>query len=241
MFAAGDRPARDAVVALAERNYGFAISLDPAVETGAGGDHDAGDWLELITNGLTFDLTGLAPGKPAPLPPEGPLYCFDERLEAPRLEAVALQTGPHLTGGATMLPVVRTLAWLAAQLTELPGVRAVAWQPARCWCDPTHFRTSVLRWIEGGPFPGLGLASLAPMPDGGLQSQGLALFAGQEVRLEPELIEDRAAGAKVALRLMHWLAEHGKLTGEERLTGPDGQPLRVEPSSNGRFVRAWRG
>ena len=78
------------------------------------------------------------------------------------------------------------------------------------------------------------------MPDGGLQSQGIALFTGQELRLEPELVVDRAAAAKVALRLMHWMVETGTLREEARLTGPDGLPLRLEPSENGRFVRAWR-
>ena len=140
-----------------------------------------------------------------------------------------------------MLPVVRSLAWLAARLADLPGARAVAWHPARNWCEAAHFRDSVLRWIEGGVFPGLGLASLVPAPDGGLQSQGLALFTGQELRLEPELAEDRAAGAKIALRLMHWLVEHGRLDAPERLPGPDGQTLRLEPSENARFVRVWRG
>jgi hypothetical protein len=120
-------------------------------------------------------------------------------------------------------------------------VQAVAWHAARSWSGPAHYRESVLRWIDGGVFPGLGLAAFVPMPDGGMQSQGLALFTGQELRLEPDLTEDRAAGAKVGLRLMHWLVEHGRLEGPELLPGPDGLPLRLELSDNGRFVRVWRG
>ena len=112
---------------------------------------------------------------------------------------------------------------------------------ARSWCAPAHYRDSVLRWIEGGVFPGLGLAALVPTPDGGMHSQGLALFTGQELRLEPDLASDRATGAKIGLRLMHWLVEHGRLEAPERIPGPDGEPLRMEPSSNGRFVRVWRG
>jgi hypothetical protein len=74
------------------------------------------------------------------------------------LEAVTLQPGPHLVEGATMLPVVRTLAGLAAALSELPGVQAVAWHPAQSWYAPQFFRNSVTRWLEGGAFPGLNLA-----------------------------------------------------------------------------------
>lgn len=242
LFAPGERPARRAIAALARDKAGFAVSLDPAEE----GDGDSGPgevttWLELLANGLTFDLIGLAPGQSAELPAADQLFGLPETLRAERLEAVALRPGPHLAAGAGMLPVVRSLAWLAARLADLPGVRAVAWHPARCWSAPAHFRDLVLRWSEGGVFPGLGLASLSPMPDGGMQSHGLALFGGQELRLEPQLAQDRAAGAKIALRLMHWLVEHGRLEAEERLTGPDGQPLRLEPSPNGRFVRVWRG
>ena len=140
-----------------------------------------------------------------------------------------------------MFPVVRSLAWLSALLAGLPGVSAVAWHPAGSWCDPTYYRDSVLRWIEGGVFPGLGLAALAPTADGGLQSQGLALFTGQELRLEPELVEDRSAAAKIGLRLMHWMVENGRVDETEVVPCPDGQPLRLEPAVNGGIVRVWKG
>jgi hypothetical protein len=241
LFAPGERPDRQAVGALAQSGSGFAVSFDPGDQAERSGLAEAPAWLELIADGLTFDLSGLAPGPAAELPPyaQGPI--LPAGLEPDRMEAIALQPGPHLASGAAMLPVVRSLAGLAAQLAELPGTVAVAWHPARCWCGAAHFRDSVRRWIEGGVFPGFGLASLAPMPDGGMQSQGLALFTGQELRLEPELATDRTHGAKIALRLMHWLVEHGRLDAEERLAGPDGQPLRLEPSENQRFIRVWRG
>jgi hypothetical protein len=242
LFAPGERPDREAILALAGAKAGFAVSFDPASEPEGGeGADEAGNWIELIANGLTFDLVGLAPGQPAERPPQGQAFGLPAGTETGWLEAITLRPGPHLAGGVTMMPVVRSLAWVAARLADLRGTRAVAWHAARSWCDPALYRDSVLRWIDGGVFPGLGLASLVPMPDGGMQSQGLALFHGQELRLEPELVEDRAAAAKAALRLMHWLVEHGRLDEEERLTGPDGRPLRLEPSRNGRFVRAWRG
>jgi hypothetical protein len=242
LFAPGDRPSGQAIAALARDKAGFAVSFDPAEgDDRDGAPAEAGTWLELLANGLTFDLVGLAPGQPAELPAADQMFGLPETFDPARMEAVTLRPGPHLAAGAGMLPVVRSLAWLAARLADLPGIRAVAWHPARCWSAPAHFRDLVLRWTEGGVFPGLGLASLSPMPDGGVQSHGLALFSGQELRLEPELARDRAAGAKIALRLMHWLVEHGRLDAQERLTGPDGQPLRLEPSPNGRFVRVWRG
>lgn len=236
LFAPGERPDASAIARLAETTSAFSISLDPA--EGAG---DGGNWLELLDHGLTFDLRGLAPGPAAAAPPRSHEFGLPDDFDAVRMQAVTLQPGPHLAEGSAMLPVVRSLAGLTAALAALPGVRAVAWHAARSWCSTGHFRDSVHRWLEGGPFPGLGLTALVSMPDGGMQSQGLALFTGQELRLEPELAKDRAAAAKTGLRLLHWLVEHGSVTGPESLPGPDGVPLRLEPSENTRFVRVWRG
>jgi len=242
LFAPGERPGRQAVAALARDNPGISVSFDPAQDGDGGvGPAEPGTWLELLAHGLTFDLAGLSPGPSAEVPPLGQAFGFPAGFDETPMEAISLRPGPHLAAGETMVPVLRTLAWLASRLVELPGTRAVAWHAARCWSEPAQFSASVLRWIEGGVFPGLGLASLVSMPDGGMQSQGLALFTGQELRLEPELMANRAADAKIALRLMHWLVEHGRLEAAERLPAPDGSPLWLEPSDNGRFVRVWRG
>ena len=109
--------------------------------------------------------------------------------------------------------MVRTQAWLAAALASLPGVEAVAWHPARSCCEPAYFRESVLRWIDGGVFPGLGLTALAISPDGAMHSEGLALFTTQELRIEPELMVEKAAGEKIGVRLLDWLVENGRRTG----------------------------
>lgn len=198
-------------------------------------------WLELLAKGMTFDLVGLAPG-PAPEPPpciHG--YALAANADPIGMEALTLRLGPHLAAGGRLLPVVRGLASLAATLSETDGVEAVAWHPARSWCGARYFRESVRRWVEGGVFPALGLTSLAPTADGGMQSEGLALFTGQELRLEPELMTDRAEGAKIGVRLVDHLVGVGKIDKPQRIGGPDTRPLRLEPSANGRFVRVWRG
>ena len=243
LFAPGARPGRDALRALADGVGGFSITFDPAAESGASADAgEAGEaWLELLASGLTFDLTGLSPGPAAALPPARHAFGLAGDLAEQNLEAITLRPGPHLAGGEAMVPVIRCLAWLAARLATLPGAQAVAWHPARCWSAPQPFRAGVQRWVEGGPFPGLSLAALAQGPDGALQSEGLALFVGQELRIEPELAENPAAGAKLALRLAHWLVESGPLTDPQPLAGPEGERLRLEPSANRRFVRVWKG
>jgi len=244
LFAAGRRPGAEAIRRIAEAQAGFSISLDPA-------SHGKGDqavsaepgqvWLELLTNGLTFDLMGLAPGVPAEPSPCIHAYALAANADAAGLETLTIRPGPHLTGGHGMMPIVRSLAWLAATLSRIAGVEAIAWHPARSWCGPEFFRQGVLTWIEGGVFPGLGLTALAVTPDGGIQSEGLSLFAGQDLRIEPELALDKADAAKIGLRLIDYMVAAGRIDAPQRIKGHDGRALRLEPSANGRFVRVWRG
>ncbi len=126
---------------------------------------------------------------------------------------------------------------LAAQLCTLPGVAAVGWRPGRTLSEPGHFRRGVTRWIEGGAFPDASLAALLAAPDGGMQSEGLAFFTGQELRIEPELAADGAAAARIALRLIDELAARGPLAASRQVTGPAGEALRLDLSPNRRFVR----
>lgn len=213
---------------------GFSISHDPLT--------DAGEyWLELLASGLSFDLTGLAPGQPMEKPPHAQSFGLPERFDPCAMEAIRLAPGPHLSGAGTMVPVLRCQAALAAQLAALPGVEAVAWHPAESWCAPEYYRDAVLRWIAGGAFPGLGLTSLVTQPDGSMRSVGLAPFAGQELHLLPGLAGDDAERAKIALRLLHWLVESGGIHDTGTRTGPSGELLMLEPDAELGILNVWRG
>ena len=139
-----------------------------------------------------------------------------------------------------MPPVVRCLALLAAILSDLPGAQAVVWHPARSRSSPEYFRRSVMRWIEGGVFPGLGLTALATLPDGGMQSEGLALFVGRELRVLGGTASSPADTAKLTLRLLHWLVENGGLQEALTLTGPSGEALEMRPLTDERLVEVRR-
>lgn len=234
LFARDSRPDAAAVAARAMREGGFSIAA-PADRADSGGDADAGGThpVALLAGDFSFDLVGLAPGAPAPPPPEGAANALAGSVPQAGLEAILLRPARHPTAGERPMAMIRCLALLAAQLASLPELRAVAWHPAGGWASPQHFRASVLRWVEGGMFPGLALASLHLAPDGGLRSQGLALFAGQELDLHPDLARDAGNRARLALRLMHWLVDRGTLQGGERLTGPGGEALLLDPSPDG--------
>jgi hypothetical protein len=235
LFLDGTRPDAAAVRALAESTEAFSISHDPDAADGSG----EGNWLELLINGLTFDLHGLAGGTAAGMPVLR--HKFGLEAAPDTAEAVSLAVGPHLTGGESMMPIVRSQLALALRLAALPGLVAVAWTPAKTAMAVNYFAPLVSAWLEGGPFPALGLTAFTLALDGGLQSEGLAFLIGQELRLEPELTEDGVAATKLAVRLVNDLVEHGEVTERLEMTGPDGAPLVLEPSANNTFVRVRAG
>lgn len=236
LFAVGQRPGAADIRALAAQLGTFTISFDPSQE----GSTDEG-WVELLANGLTFDLTGLAPHQGEENPPSSHSYGLPEGGELGELEAITLRPGPHLSAGGAMFPVVRSLAHLTAQLTQLSDAQAVVWRAANCRSEPEYFRRGVFDWIEGGVFPGLGLTALAPTSDGGMQSEGLSLFTGQELLLPPAFVQDNSDAPKIALRLINWLVEHGRIVEPQCFAGPSGESLALEPVDNSRVLRVWKG
>ncbi|APE28620.1 hypothetical protein [Aurantiacibacter gangjinensis] len=236
LFADGARPRAADIRQLAQSANGLAVSLDTSEE---GGQEEG--WLELLASGLAFDVTGLEPQKPDSLPELAYRYGIDGSLDPSRLQAVTVVPGPHLSAGGDMIPVVRTLATIVSQLAGLDGVEAVAWHPARSLCDVGYFRSGVRRWIEGGPFPGLGLTSLAADENGGLTTVGLTQLIGQELRLHPDIATEPVEAAKLSVRLINWLVEYGRLQENQMLTGPSGEALMLEPVENFGIVEVWRG
>jgi hypothetical protein len=235
LFARGQRPTVSDFHKLSLQQGQFAVTLDGS---DAGG---AGTWAELLANGLTFDLAGLAPGEPAAPVADGQVFGLAADFDPGQYDAVSLSPGPHLVSGGPMVPVLRCLAWLAAEMAVMENLCAIAWQPAGSICDPAYFRDVVGRWIGGGAFPGLGLTTLIPQADGSLQSKGLDLFTGQELLLEADPAMDQAQAGKVALRLLHWLVENGRVTETMSLTGPSGETLLLEPRPEQGIVCVWRG
>lgn len=228
LFEAGARPNVADIRALAEGSAGFATGEDEAGES---------CWLELLANGLAFDLQRLAPGQPRTLP--GFLYQYDlpGNFDPTAYEAVTLEPGPHLEGGESLPPVVRSQMALGVGLCALPGIAAVGWEPARALNSPAHFCRSVTRWLEGGVFPALGLTALAEQPGGAMHTEGLGFFIGQELEIAPELAGDKVAAARLALRLVHELVEAGGIVATEGATGPDGERLLLDVLEEGRLIR----
>ena len=111
LFSRGARPSAGDIHSLVEGGAEFSVTFDPGEHVAGDDGGDAPVWLELLASGLSFDLSGLAPGSPADAPPHRRSLALDEE-GLHTLEAVTLTPGPHLAGGTGLMPIVRTLASL---------------------------------------------------------------------------------------------------------------------------------
>jgi hypothetical protein len=200
---------------------------------------DGEGWLELLVNGLTFDLTGLAPAAAAESPPFVHRYGVPGSRDPEAFEAVALSPGAHLAGAEAMIPVVRSAAGLAATLADLPRCEAVGWRPARAVAGVAHFRQGVDAWLGGGAFPALGMTALTRNGSGSLRSEGLDFLIGRELVLQPSGAPP-AEDAKLAIRLIDMLVQRGMGEGVITMEAMPGITVTLTDDRGQRVVNAER-
>jgi hypothetical protein len=198
-------------------------------------------WLELLASGLTFDLRGLAPGVAAPMPPVGHVYGLPADIARFDFEAILLVPDQHIAAGANLMPVIRTLVELSANLALQLPITAICWNPAQSWMEPKYFNRIVANWLSGGAFPVLGLTGVHRRPDGVIESSGLAYFTGQELCVPERDGEPGSETVKLAARLIDHLVQHGRLDKTETLIGPGGEQLVTQPTADGRHISVSRG
>ena len=232
-FAPGHRPTAQDVARLASRpaeTTKHSVSLMPEPDEG---------WLELIAMGLTFDVSGLAPLEQAEARCADHHFGLEAGVADQTYETVRLAAGPHLSGARQMLPVLRILAGLGAELARLPGLRAVGWETAASRMSPAYFMSAVRAWLVGGAFPALGLTAFRRMPSGAMLSQGLTLFTGYEVLVDPREGEAIQETAKLAARVVHILIQSGP-DDLSILADQQGQPVSHSFDNNMALLRVCR-
>ena len=240
LFAPGRRPDRvelhQLIHRIAKEGSGqIHVSHDP-------GEDEVGDaveaaWLELVVDGLTFDCLGLQPG-PA-------LHCGEPRHnfeigadEVGNAEAVALVPGPHLAGAGNTIPVVRTMVRIGAVLSEhLPHLIGFFWEPSKSLIGKTYFSNVCNQWIDGGPFPALGLTGIVADDNGAVRSDGLEFFTEQEVVVQIKDFKDRVKASQLVLRIVDALVGQEKVKRNIQILGSDQTPLTLAPSKDGSVVR----
>lgn len=257
LFAAGNRPNRAAIRSFADEHRTISLTHDPhddnplhlvATDGENVGQANAAtstvrdtQWVELLSNGLTFDLAGLAPGEPCALPEIEHQFDQEGSPAAMRLESLHLIPGRHLSVGVSSAPVLRSLVALARDIVHyFDAIEAVVWEPASSVIGRRYFESVTTAWLDGGPFPALGLTAFKQTMDGGLQSVGLKFLIGQELQIEPPLSNNKIEATRLGVRLINQLVVLGRLTGLEHVIAPDGNQLTMRPSANGNFIRVTR-
>ncbi|RDS77912.1 hypothetical protein DL238_10095 [Alteriqipengyuania lutimaris] len=218
----------------------FLDSCGPVLFSAAAGkDITAPDGLSLQRAGLSFDLLGLAPGAPVPVPQMGADVVAQASVLPSRTEASVLRPGPHIAAGTGDLTILREWFGLAHGLALSFDGSVLCWAPGAVILGVKRFGDCLDAWDARGDVPVALLASFRRTLDGALQSQGLAFFTGQEFRIEPQLIRgDEDALARLLFRHLFYA---GRQEESGQLAAPDGVALRLEPSENRRFVRVWPG
>ncbi|MDA9918439.1 DUF3383 domain-containing protein [Erythrobacter sp.] len=256
LFASGKRPDRASLEGFAEAHRSTAITHAPVSDSPLQLVVDEGEtvknaaalidqsnsvWVELLRDGLAFDLSGMRPGPHSDLPQIDFRYDCENSPEALRLEALSLAPGQHLAGGANSMPIAKALVAVACDMINYFGeLVAVAWGPARSVIGRRYFESVASAWLDGGPFPALGLTSFKEVSDGALQSIGLDFWIGQELRIELPLSSEKIEATRLGVRIINQLVMIGGLDQSERVTAPDGTHLVMRPSRNGKFVRVTR-
>lgn len=235
LFDRGTRPTADGLQIALSTMLDVSISHrpDPAEIARSGLD-----WLELIQWGMTFDLSGFAPGRSVDAPEICYRYSCPADLEARDMDALALIAGPHIAGGANTLPVLRAMLDMVSRLADaLPGVRAISWGPARTAIAVSLFARSVKDWLDGGPFPALGMVGFSAQTDGSLKSEGLNFLVGRELVIDAAIATDRVAATRLGARVVHELVSAGMFDSVEELATVEGQIVRLIKSSDGLTIR----
>ncbi|MCB2064368.1 MAG: hypothetical protein KDE25_13165 [Novosphingobium sp.] len=236
LFAKGKRPSVNDV----ERLLAASEIAGAAAHVSYRPPDDNEGLLELLVSGLTFDLCGLAPAEGLALLEPAHRFGLEAGGHDGELEAITLLPGHHLSGGAAMIPVVQAMLGLAGHIALPLAVEAVCWHPARTWMEPQYFSRVALGWLSGGPFPALGLTALEHT-SGGVSSEGLAFFAGQELSVLRREGESPADTAKLAVRFIDYIVANGPFRREIEFEGPDGENLRVTTSDFGKLAVVGRG
>ncbi len=229
LFGKTCRPAAADLSALAARSDAFSV-----INAASAAPNIALGHAELLRDGLTFDLAGLAPASALAVPEAVHRVALPADFSLDGCEAAWFMAGPHLLGAEHLAPVLRGASAILRQLAELEGLEAIIWRPARIAVSPVWFAEAVGIWLAGGPFPALALTALARSSTS-LTSEGLAFFTGQEFALWGKNGAPSREDSRIAVRLTDWLFAHGRVDSAREVVLLGVGTVWLEPDGSNRL------
>lgn len=243
LFEPGAMPTIAAIEEIGLATGGFSVCrpvLDARERAAAAGGAvvgtDAADWVELLRDGLTFDIAGFTAPRLLARDRVAHRVGIADPVTLRGKSALTLAPGPHLAGAANLLPVVRVVAGLLLELLDLPGLAAVVWLPAQLASGPNWFARAVRAWLAGGPFPALALAAIE-RHEASLTSNGLHFLIGQEFSYVTSAGAVSERDSRIVLRLADWLVAHGRLDSPREVVLAGVGAVWLEPEAEG-LIRA---
>ncbi|WP_066556902.1 hypothetical protein [Croceicoccus bisphenolivorans] len=186
-------------------------------------------------DGFAMVLSGAAPGASARTGP--PQYFFDIRNDGLEgTEAILLAPGGAANDNVSPLEMVRGLAAATLALTGAAHCIAVGWQPASSVMNCDYFAKVAREWLDGGPFPALGLASLMVEDGDVLVSRGMDAICGQEIAIAPIAGMANADRARAAIRMIDYMANHGRIREPDTMEIDGFGLFEVNPDASGKKI-----
>ncbi|MDR7103134.1 hypothetical protein [Croceicoccus sp. BE223] len=196
--------------------------------------------LVIVGDGATADIGLIADGldfaiSPAPVGDAGSVPAM--RFDAPDHlfeGASAVRLAPSLpdVGDEAPMAVIRAACRVALALAAMPGCVAIGWAAADSAMGSGYFGRTVRHWLAGGPFPALGLTSMALDEEGNMVSRGLNLIIGQELRVLAAPGQASADRARIAIRMIDHLVRHGTVHEAEVVEIEGYGTFAIEPAGD---------
>lgn len=163
---------------------------------------------KLYHNAMTFDLSWADP----PVSADTDYSEYRQILlncDLTKLNRIHLSIGNHIVQDRINLPVFETFVDLSQIIGEAVHAKAIAWRPARNVIGFDYFADAINRFMDGGPFPVLGLIDLQERKNDMYETYGLTYFAGYELRLQtlPDLTANMAM--RIMVRLVNDIIMNG--------------------------------
>lgn len=142
-----------------------------------------------------------------------------------------LSTGDRVSCG-------RELFKLAVLLIDLCSADQIYWSPAGLWSDARQFQAAVTEMLTSGMPPVLHVVAFHPATNGtGVQTQGLAHFAGQELVATEAAGLDRAGLLRRVARLAIDIMINGAVQAPRSFPGlVEGERIRMRPDGGTVYV-----